>query len=117
MMLLFHNKNSDKRESNPATDIKARAMARLFAKKQEKAARWLNRKFVALSHPAQVISLLLFCLVLGGASGWILTSAILPRPEKSTPVAPLILLQKKHRHQPQHLPDSLDKQHYIPPLK
>ncbi|WP_162054693.1 hypothetical protein [Pontibacter pamirensis] len=106
MMLLFSNKDKKQREPDPATDRKARAIARIIAKKQEKAAGWLNRKFGALPHPAQVICLLLFCLMLGGASGWILAQAVLPGPASGLKVVPN-LPPKEHRQKLQLLPESL----------
>lgn len=120
--MLFPDSNGKQRErqANPATDKRAFAIAKAIIKGQEKTAGWLNRKFSALPHYAQVICLLLFCLVLGGASGWILAQAALPGPEKSTPVAPLTLPQKGHRKQLQLLPDSLahpDQHDYLPSLK
>lgn len=122
MMLLFPDRNGKQRErqANPATDKKAFAIAKAIIKGQEKTAGWLNRKFSALPHYARVICLLLFCLVLGGASGWILAQAVLPGPDKSAPVAPPTLPQKQYRQELQHLPDSLghqNEQHYEPLLK
>jgi hypothetical protein len=118
MMLLFSNRNGKQQEPNPATDRKARAIANAITRGQEKTAGWLNRKFDAMSHRAQAICLLIFCLALGGASGWLLAQAVLPGPERSTPVAPFILPQKQQ--QLQRLPDSLrdpDQKYHLPQLK
>lgn len=123
MMLLFPDKDKKQQEPNPATDRKARAIARMIAKKQEKAARWLNRKFGTLPHPAQVICLLLFCLLLGGASGWIMAQAVLPGSSPGAASGLKVipnLPHKEHRQELQLLPDSLghpDQHYYSPPLK
>ncbi|PRY03680.1 hypothetical protein CLV24_13928 [Pontibacter ummariensis] len=137
MLLFSKNGKQRERENSPATDRKARAIARAICQGQEKAAGWLGRKFGALPHPAQVVCLLLFCLALGSASGWILALAVLPGPRPavapslqhmvpdqakepgaSTPAAPSRLPEQEHRPQLQGLPDSpgtqTDTIKYIP---
>jgi hypothetical protein len=84
-MLLLHNNDGKQRELSPATDRKAITIARAVFKAQVKAAEWLNRTFGALPFRSKMLCLLLFCLLLGGASGWILAEAILPDTQAGAP--------------------------------
>ncbi|SIT95215.1 hypothetical protein SAMN05444128_3966 [Pontibacter indicus] len=59
-------------------DRQASAVARAIAGRQERLARRLNRRFAQLALHARKTCLLCFCLLMGGASSYLLLAALLP---------------------------------------
>jgi len=105
--MLFKRKKPPKPggvEGNSRQDRLARAIAGRILGWQEKAALWLNRSFARLPLRARKALLLLFCLLLGTASGFILLQALWPKERQTAAFFQKLLPEERAGRVP---PDTL----------